>query len=383
MRRSGTARGLLCLIGIMFAEVSLAQTAAVAPPPPDQSPQTPEQPSPEQKIAAKKLFGAESRAAKLAPRAIGFYSRGCLSGGEWLPPDGPAWQAMRLSRNRNWAHPDLIKLVKRLATESKASGEWPGLLVGDLTQPRGGPMTSGHASHQVGLDADIWLTPMPDRRFSWQERESVSAVSMLKDTLSVNPESFTPGVVAIIKRAASYSEVERIGVNPAIKLALCRAAGGDTPWLGKIQGWRGHTYHMHIRIKCPPGSSNCRSQGEPTGTSCAAAEKWYADTKAWMENPPKRKPGPSKKRKPKPPITLDDLPSACRDVLSAAAMGGPKLIAESILPPEQRPAAASTGLASASSPKLPVRGAAAFAVPQETFDVPRPQSAEHLRKAQQ
>ncbi len=377
------ATGLIYLFGIAFAHNSLAQTTALAPPPPEQGPPATERPAKKSAVPAKKLFGAESRAAKLAPRAIGFYSRGCLSGGEWLPPDGPAWQAMRLSRNRNWAHPKLVKLVKRLATESKAAAEWPGLLVGDLTQPRGGPMTSGHASHQVGLDADIWLTPMPDRRFTWEERERTSAVSMLKDALSVNPEAFTPGVVAIIKRAASYPEVERIGVNPAIKLALCRAAGGDKPWLGKIQGWRGHTYHMHIRIKCPPGSSGCRSQGTPNGTSCAAAEKWYADTKAWMENPKKPPKKKTKKRKPKPPITLEGLPSACRTVLAAAPIGGPKLIAESIIPPEQKPAAGVVSAKAASGP-------AAFAVPHElqappesNLAVPQPQSAEHLRKAQQ
>ena len=323
-----------------MAGIGMAELAAAAdpadPPPPAKGPQTEQRPKASKPVPAKKLFGGKSRAAALAPRAIGYYSRGCLSGGKWLPVDGPAWQAMRLSRNRNWGHPVLVELVQRLATESKAAGEWPGLLVGDLTQPRGGPMTSGHASHQVGLDADIWLTPMPDRRLSWEERERISAVSMLKDTLNVNPKTFTPGVIAIIKRAASYDIVERIGVNPAIKLALCRAAGGDKPWLRKIQGWRGHHYHMHIRIKCPPGSDGCRAQGKPKGTSCAVAEKWYRDTKAWIENPDKRPKVKRKKRKSKPPITLADLPQACRAVLSADATGGPAPIS-GILPPPAKP----------------------------------------------
>jgi len=377
MEWSGPARGLILIFGLTIAHASSAQTTAIAPPTPDQAPPAEERPLAKSKIAANTLFGAESRAAKLKSRAIGFYSRGCLAGGEWLPPDGTAWQAMRLSRNRNWAHPNVVKLVKRLATEAKAAGEWPGLLVGDMTQPRGGPMTSGHASHQIGLDADVWLTPMPDRRLTWEEREKISAASMLKDPLSVNPETFTPGVIAIIKRAASYDEVERIGVNPAIKFGLCRAAGGDKPWLSKIQGWAGHTYHMHIRIKCPPGSDGCRSQGTPDGTSCAAAEKWYADTKAWMENPKKPPTGPKTKRKPKPPLTLEDLPNACRDVLAAAPTGGPTLIAKGIVPPEQKPAAVPAVEASS--------GAAAFAVPHAlepvppaaaaALEVPKPQPA--------
>ncbi len=334
--------GVKCVFAMAAGLLLLAQgpvSAQETVPPPELGPPANERPKIEPPVPAKSLFGAKSRAARLAPRAIGYYSRGCLSGGEWLPVDGPAWQAMRLSRNRNWAHPDLIDLVKRLATEAKAAGEWRGLLVGDLTQPRGGPMTSGHASHQVGLDADIWLTEMPDRRFSWEERETISATSMLKNTLEVNKTVFTDKTVALIRRAASYEEVERIGVNPAIKLALCRAAGGDTPWLGKIQGWRGHHYHMHIRLKCPEGSEGCRSQGTPRGTSCEAAEKWYRDTKAWMERPKKpskktKKKKPVKKR-PKPQITLDQLPEACRAVLAAEPAGGPPV--PEVPPPDAKP----------------------------------------------
>ncbi len=288
---------------------------------------------------AKKLFGTKKKAAKLAPRAIGFYSRGCLAGAEQVPIDGPAWQAMRLSRNRNWGHPVLVDLIQRLAVEAKREDGWNGLLVGDLAQPRGGPMLTGHASHQVGLDADIWLTPMPEKRFTIKERETVSAISMLADKLSVNRKVWTPAHVRLIKRAASYPEVARIGVNPAIKLALCRDAGGERGWLRKIQSWAGHHYHMHIRIKCPKGSTGCRDQGPPRGTSCAAAEKWYRDTKAWMERVAKGeiKPKPRKKRKPKAPITLAGLPSECKKVL--AAKPAPAVAVEDkIVPPKPKPA---------------------------------------------
>ena len=78
--------------------------------------------------------------------------------------NGPHWQVMRLSRRLG--HPQLVAYIERLSeTASRASG-WPGLLIGDMSQPRGGPMLTGHASHQIGLDADIWLTPMPTARSS-------------------------------------------------------------------------------------------------------------------------------------------------------------------------------------------------------------------------
>src|SRR5262245_27899300 len=189
---------------------------------------------------ARLLFGTAKTPAPLAARAIGFYAKGCLAGASALPIDGPAWQTMRLSRNRNWGHPKLVALVEKLALEAKEKDGWPGLLVGDLSQPRGGPMLTGHASHQVGLDADIWLTPMPDRRLSEKEREDLSATSMLAaDQVSVDPNLWTDAHVRLLKRAASYKSVERIFVHPAIKKALCEAAAKDKEpaWTRKIRAY--------------------------------------------------------------------------------------------------------------------------------------------------
>jgi penicillin-insensitive murein DD-endopeptidase len=271
---------------------------------------------------AKVLFGEVKTAAPLAARAIGNYSRGCLAGAKALPVDGPAWQAMRLSRNRNWGHPKLVSLVQRLAADGKAKDGWPGLLVGDLAQPRGGPMLTGHASHQIGLDADIWLTPMPDRRLSNQEREDLAATSMLSDdSLAVNRDRWTDSHLKIIKRAASYSEVERVLVHPAIKQVLCYGAGDDRSWLSKVRPYWGHHYHFHVRIGCPAGSSNCSSQAPVPGDDGCGKE-----LEDWIKLLAKITPEPSpiplpptvpaKPAKEKAPITLDKLPSECRVVLA-------------------------------------------------------------------
>src|SRR5438445_3537667 len=125
--------------------------------------------------AAKVLFGREAMPKPGTAQAIGAYERGCLGGAVQLPADGPNWQVMRPSRDRAWGHPVLIAFIERLAAQAAAGAGWPGLLVGDLGQPRGGPMLTGHTSHQIGLDADIWLTPMPDRRLSVEERDNISA----------------------------------------------------------------------------------------------------------------------------------------------------------------------------------------------------------------
>ena len=127
---------------------------------------------------AKELFGRKTKPDVDPARSIGFYAHGCLAGAVALPVDGATWQVMRLSRNRNWGHPKLVEFLERLAQNAKKVG-WNGLLVGDMSQPRGGPMLTGHSSHQVGLDADIWLTPMPDRTLSREERELMSATMVV------------------------------------------------------------------------------------------------------------------------------------------------------------------------------------------------------------
>jgi penicillin-insensitive murein endopeptidase len=223
---------------------------------------------------------------------------------------------MRLSRNRAWGHPKLIKLLKRLAVESRQDG-WTGLLVGDISQPRGGPMLTGHASHQVGLDADIWLTPMPNRVLTRQEREEIQATTMLdKTSLAVDPKVFTPAHVAIIKRAASYPAVERVFVNPAIKKALCQAAGKDRAWLGKVRPIWGHNYHFHIRIGCPNGG--CQTQPAVSGDDGCGKEvdNWLKTIEASLKKP-QPKPGekivPDSERR---QVTMEQLPAECRLVLN-------------------------------------------------------------------
>jgi penicillin-insensitive murein endopeptidase len=77
---------------------------------------------------------------------------------------------MRLGRNHHWGHPETIALVERLSRQAVRAG-WKGLYVGDIGQARGGPVP-GHASHQIGLDVDIWMLPPPRLNLSRAEREA-------------------------------------------------------------------------------------------------------------------------------------------------------------------------------------------------------------------
>lgn len=266
------------------------------------------------KLGAKELFGRETSPAPLATRSIGFYAKGCLAGAQALPINGETWQVMRQSRNRNWAHPDMVALLERLSAKVHEVAGWPGLLVGDMSQPRGGPMLTGHASHQVGLDADIWLTPMPNRELSRTEREEMSATNMVRaDRLDVDPAAWTPSHLLVIRAAAQEPRVERIFVNAAIKKALCREARGDRSWLAKVRPMHGHDYHFHVRITCPADDAACTPQPPPShDEGCAPADLAY-----WFREPvihPRPSTEPSK---PAPGITLAQLPAACRQILLA------------------------------------------------------------------
>ena len=271
---------------------------------------------------ANELFGAAPGPTPLAARAIGSYARGCLAGGVALPINGPGWQVMRLSRNRNWGHPRLLDFLERFAADARNLDGWLGLLVGDMSQPRGGPMVTGHSSHQIGLDVDIWLTPMPDHILSTEERENMLAVSMLKDPFTVDPDKWTPLHTKLIKRAASYPEVDRIFVHPAIKKILCEQAGEDRAWLAKVRPWWNHYYHFHVRVTCPPDASDCEPQKPLSGDDGCGEEltNWYAMLKKAAiagAGPPAA--GTLRKTAP----TMSKLPQECRTVLTAGGFEPP------------------------------------------------------------
>jgi penicillin-insensitive murein endopeptidase len=265
--------------------------------------------------AAKQLFSEVAVPSGDPPRPIGSYAKGCLAGGEALPLDGPHWQVMRLSRNRNWGHPELIAYIEKFSEDAARDG-WNGLLIGDMAQPRGGPMLNGHASHQIGLDVDVWFVPMPDHVMNGDERESKPAVSLLMTgRLTVDPAKWSGQYPLLLKRAASYPEVARIFVSAAIKQRLCDAAGSDRAWLRKLRPWWGHDDHFHVRLNCPKGLAGCIAQDPPpAGDGCGADLAW------WLK--PRPPPAPPKPPYRLPPeLTLADLPAACTGVLTADPSG--------------------------------------------------------------
>ena len=263
---------------------------------------------------AKAAFGGVAFASTQAPAVHGGYAKGCLAGGEELPETGATWQAMRLSRNRNWAHPEMVEMVKKLSRVAARQPSWNGLYVGDMSQPRGGPMLTGHRSHQSGLDADIWMLPAKNLNLSAKEREAISSISTRRSKGAFTNGSWTRAHHEIIKAAAKDKRTERVFVFPGAKVKMCADEKGNKAWLRKVRPWYGHHYHFHIRLACPKGARGCKSQNSlPAENGCVDAQKWVDD----ILNPPAPKPRDPNAPKPKPrrEYKVADLPQQCTNVL--------------------------------------------------------------------
>jgi penicillin-insensitive murein endopeptidase len=217
-----------------------------------------------------------------------------------------------LSRKRYFGHPETVAFVERLGQRGRAEG-LPSFLVGDMAQPRGGPLPYGHASHQTGLDVDIWFDLQPRPLLQPAARETIELPSMLRaNWRGIDPKKFGARQVTLLRLAASDPRVERIFVNPQIKLALCRGipgAGGDRAWLQRLRPWWGHDDHFHVRLRCPESSPECEPQAPvPPGDGCDTTLASWARHQA----PPPPHPAIASTPRREPA-----LPAACGPLLAA------------------------------------------------------------------
>ena len=236
---------------------------------------------------------------------IGSTSNGCVGGAQGLAREGTGYVSIRRSRNRYYGHPDLLALIRDLGKALSLRTDQL-MMVGDLSQPRGGLMSSSHRSHQNGLDADIWFrlasSAWSASREHPEERDPRSMVSPDGSRLS---DAWGEHQAFLIRTAAEDRRVDRIFVNPAIKRGLCQSARGDRGWLRKLRPWWRHDAHFHVRLRCPPGSPACEQQDPlPAGDGCGKELAWWFTDEA-------RSPKKAGKPGPRPP-----MPAACQALIS-------------------------------------------------------------------
>ncbi len=217
-------------------------------------------------------------------QSIGSYANGCLQGAKALPKSGVGYQVLRPERKRFYGHPEMVSFLTELGNKA-ASLELPNFLVADIAMPGGGKFSSGHASHQTGLDADIWLR-MPISLLSDNELAKPSAISVVHtDSFTLNKTNWRESQGNLIQLAASDDRVARIFVHPVIKKQLCDMDWKERTWLQKVRPWWGHHYHFHVRLKCPVGSGLCLDQRvPPAGEGCGS------ELYSWWPKPEDKKP---------------------------------------------------------------------------------------------
>jgi penicillin-insensitive murein endopeptidase len=225
-------------------------------------------------------------------RSIGGYSAGCLQGAEALPLDGIGYHVMRPSRNRYYGHPALLDFVRKLGRRMHAQ-QLGALLIGDLSQPRGGRSSNGHASHQTGLDVDIWYAAAPMKRLSREQRETRVAEDVVDAKHQRIEPRWSKRVARLLRLALEDERVDRVFVNPLIKRDLCERAGKDRAWLRKVRPWYGHADHLHARLACQPSDLSCEPQPAlPDGDGCDKLSSWLK---------PQRKVAPVARKSPATP----------------------------------------------------------------------------------
>lgn len=274
MRRFAIGLAPLGLAALVLA-APLGLFAAEPAPAEGSAPATGAKPEPSKaagKPPAARSPWANAKAPAAGPAlAIGGYSAGCLQGGAELPAKSTAYRIMKPERRRMFGHPHLIDFVQRLAARIEQQELGP-LGVGDLGQARGGPAPNGHASHQNGLDVDLWFssgTPGAEQR------------SMVDFETQKPSAHYGARVPALLEAAASDARVSRIFINAVIKRELCDTVTGDRAWLGKLRPWFGHHEHFHVRLSCPPDSPECQPQPPiPAGDGCAELDFWLDADKA-------------------------------------------------------------------------------------------------------
>ncbi|WP_295388347.1 penicillin-insensitive murein endopeptidase [uncultured Thiodictyon sp.] len=238
-------------------------------------------------------------------QVIGTPANGCVGGADALPESGPGYVSVRRARHRFFGHPQLLRLVDQVG-QTAARRHLGLVMIGDLSQPRGGQMPSSHHSHQNGLDVDIWFTLAP----------TAEAARRLMDDRPDPPSMVLPGSLEssgawgepqrfLLETVARNPAVDRIFVNPGIKRAVCNEVTGDRSWLRKLRPWWGHDSHFHVRIRCPAGSPRCEPQTPlPAGDGCGPELAWWFKPEATGKT--------KKKGEPRPAVVV---PAACMAVL--------------------------------------------------------------------
>jgi len=209
-------------------------------------------------------------------RAVGFYTDGSLEDGGCLPAEGEGYMQLYRDVEHIWATSELLGMISQTARDMGERYPHPPydrLQVEEMSAQNGGEV-DGHASHENGLDVDLQYYKS-DRVEHTPSDAQYYAPSMVTAGGQVSANFDLERNWELMKTLHRHGDVQRIFVDRKLKAALCSYARAKNEFtaniavLRSLQHQTNHADHMHVRLRCPPGSQGCRPQADPpAGAGC-------------------------------------------------------------------------------------------------------------------
>jgi penicillin-insensitive murein endopeptidase len=176
------------------------------------------------------------------------------------------------SDDRNYAHPALVLMLMRSASDVAKAAPGSVLLVGDLSYRDGGPI-SGHRSHQSGRDADVgfYVVDGKGKRLPSREFVAFDAEGNAKNGGSLHFDDERNWMLVESWAKDRRAGLSHIFISDPLKARLLRFARSRprfAPYLTQAMALlkqpehgEDHSDHFHVRITCPKDQTEiCRPE---------------------------------------------------------------------------------------------------------------------------
>ncbi|MCR9162385.1 MAG: penicillin-insensitive murein endopeptidase [Nannocystaceae bacterium] len=196
-------------------------------------------------------------------QSIGTPSNGKLAGGVPMV-DGPG-RVMKMIGWKSFATAHTVAVLDKVLRRWAKTGHSQPVLVGNMSSRNGGRLKP-HSTHQSGRDVDLgYMQILPSgEELNWRvmnsrnldAKETWALMSMLVQTGQVE-------VIYVDREIQKLLHEYAVSQNLMPKSALKRwmeypaPTGSGTPVMQHVKG---HVDHMHVRFKCQPHESQCKSR---------------------------------------------------------------------------------------------------------------------------
>lgn len=178
------------------------------------------------------------------------------------------------SRENSYGHPALILMLGRSAKELQRVAPGSVLLVGDISDENGGPL-SGHRSHQSGRDADVAFYALDEngKRVTLDRFVKFGADGKAVDGSGYQFDDWRNWLLVQSWVRDRRAGLSHIFVSRALRQRLIGYASKQPAFkkyvsevsalLKQPEEAEPHDDHFHVRVSCPKGQNEiCREQSK-------------------------------------------------------------------------------------------------------------------------